>query len=52
MLADMLSAEGIFKAYGGVSALAGAELTLRPGQVHALLGENGAGKSTLVRIVT
>jgi ABC-type sugar transport system ATPase subunit len=48
----MLLAEGIVKAYGGVHALAGADLRLRPGQVHALLGENGAGKSTLVRIVT
>jgi ABC-type sugar transport system ATPase subunit len=48
----VLVAEGLVKAYGGVAALAGAGLTLRPGQVHALLGENGAGKSTLVRIVT
>lgn len=48
----MLVARGIVKSYGGVTALAGANLTLRPGQVHALLGENGAGKSTLVRIVT
>ena len=48
----MLLARGIVKSYGGVRALAGADLELRPGQIHALLGENGAGKSTLVRIVT
>src|SRR3954465_14642634 len=46
----MLVAQDVSKRYGGVSALSGANLTLRLGEVHALLGENGAGKTTLVRI--
>ncbi len=44
--------EGISKRYGGVRALENAELTMHPGQVHAILGENGAGKSTLIKIMS
>ncbi len=47
----MLEARGISKRYGGVAALREAELVLRPGSAHALLGENGAGKSTLVKVI-
>lgn len=39
------------KTYSGIPALLDAELDLRAGEVHALMGENGAGKSTLIKLV-
>lgn len=45
-----LELEGIAKRFAAVQALRDAAFRLRPGTVHALLGENGAGKTTLMRI--
>lgn len=42
---------GIERRFGRVVALAGADLALRPGEVHGLLGQNGAGKTTLARVL-
>jgi len=49
--AVLLAMSGIVKEFPGVKALRGVELTLRRGEVLALLGENGAGKSTLMNIL-
>lgn len=48
----LLHAEAVAKSYGAVRALRSADLTVRPGEAHALLGANGAGKSTFVKILT
>ena len=47
-----LTLTGVVKSYGAVKAIRHADFELRPGQVHALVGENGAGKSTLIKIIS
>jgi ribose transport system ATP-binding protein len=48
----LLEARAVSKRFGPVVALRDAELVVRPGEAHALLGANGAGKSTLVKVLT
>jgi D-xylose transport system ATP-binding protein len=43
---------GMRKHYGGVEALAGADLTVYPGEIHALVGDNAAGKSSLIKALS
>ena len=50
--APRLEVRGVAKHYGPVVALRSADLSVRAGEVHALLGANGAGKSTLVKCLT
>jgi len=52
MVNCLLNMTGICKAFPGVKALQDVDLSIKRGQVHALMGENGAGKSTLIKVLT
>ena len=45
---DILEMRGIRKSFGSVAALRDVTLSVRRGEIHAVVGENGAGKSTLM----
>lgn len=51
-MVDVLNVRSVSKGFPGVKALQSVNLTMKAGEVHALLGENGAGKSTLIKILT
>ena len=48
----MIRAETVSKRFGGLTALAGVSLDLKPGEVHGLIGPNGSGKTTLLNMIS
>ena len=50
-IATAFEARNVSKSFGVVHALRGVTVSIRPGEVHAIIGENGAGKSTLMNII-
>jgi fructose transport system ATP-binding protein len=48
----ILSARGIHKSYGSVTAIDGADFDLYPGEILAVIGDNGAGKSSLIKVLS
>ena len=49
---NILELRNVSKTFPGVKALEGVHFELKPGEIHALMGENGAGKSTFIKIIT
>jgi len=52
MAEPILEMRGIKKSFHGVRALSNVNLSVKPGEIHAIVGENGAGKSTLMKVLS
>jgi ABC-type branched-subunit amino acid transport system ATPase component/ABC-type branched-subunit amino acid transport system permease subunit len=52
VLASELVVKGARRSFGGVVAVAGVDLTVKPGRIHALIGPNGSGKTTLLNLIS
>lgn len=52
MTGAMLQVEGLVRAFGGLVAIGGVDLTIERGEIVGLIGPNGAGKSTLINVIS
>ena len=52
MSENIIELRNVTKRFPGVVALSNMQLTIKPGEIHGLIGENGAGKSTLIKVLT
>lgn len=52
MSENIVELKNVTKRFPGVVALSNMQLTIKPGEIHGLIGENGAGKSTLIKVLT
>ena len=51
-MSNLIEVNGVFKSYGGVHALNGADLQVEEGKINGLIGPNGSGKTTLFNVIT